>query len=299
MTAKLKIVSGRYSSDLAQRIACCCGIELTRVSVVQFTDGEIQPGYDDDISFSNINIIQSTSAPIENFHELLMLIDAARRASADSITAIIPYFGYCRNDHPNRQGASITGRLHARLLSAAGVNRIITLGLQSDLIEGFFDVPVIHLHSTDLFTAYIKSLNAGQLTFCATEVQGVQTVKEFARIFSADYAIIHKDKPRFNAERHPVLGDVKGRNVILLDNIVDTAHSIIRAADTLMEQGAETVRAIVTHQLLSGDAIDHIENSVLSELVVTDTIPLPADCSKIKVLSTANIFSETILNLPE
>jgi ribose-phosphate pyrophosphokinase len=294
--AKLKIVSGRYSSDLARRIAIGCHTELSGISVAQFTDGEIQPVYEDDISFSDICIVQSTPAPIENFHELLMLIDAARRASAKSITAIIPYFGYCRLDHPDRPGASITAQLHARLLSAAGVHRIVTLDLQSDLFEGFFDVPLVHLHAENLFANYIKSMETVHLTFCAVEIRGAARVRQLARQFNTGFALIHKDKPRFNTAQKPVSGYVQDRNVILLDDIVDTAHSIIQAARMLMEQGAASVRAMVTHPLLKGDACEQIENSDLQELVVTDSIPLSIGCSKIKVLSTAGLFSEVIKN---
>jgi ribose-phosphate pyrophosphokinase len=293
---EITIVSGRCSYDLAERIALSCNIKLGRVSVCQFTDGEIQPGYEDDIRSTNVFIIQSTNAPAENFHELLMLIDAARGASAKSVVAVIPYFGYGRRNHPDWPGVPNTSKLHARLLVAAGVNRIITIDLHSDEMEGFFDVPVVHLHSTELFCTYIKSLKLDDLIFCAKETEGEDRAAKYAKQFNTDYVIVHKGKPKFITEQIPVSGCVSGRNVILPDDIVDTAHSICHAARIIMDQGAASVRAIATHPLLSGNAYEYIENSVLKELVVTDTIPLIKTCPKIKVISTADIFAEAIKN---
>jgi ribose-phosphate pyrophosphokinase len=294
MAESLKIVSGRCSYDLARKIARRCGTELGRVSFNQFLDGEIQPVYEENIGSSDVYIIQSTPPPSENFQELLMMIDAARSASARSIVAIIPYFGYSRQDRQDRPGVSITASLHARLLSAAGVSRIITLDLHSDQMEGFFDAPFVHLRPTKLFCSYIQSLKLDPLTFGAKEISGAVRAEHYASLFEADFIIFHKSKPRFNRLQKLIVGDVKGRNVILVDDIVDTAHSICQAAQYMMYDGAASVRAIVTHPLLSGDAYKIIEDSVLEELVVTDSVQLRRDCPKIKVLSIAEMIAEVI-----
>jgi ribose-phosphate pyrophosphokinase len=294
---KLKIVSGRCSYDLAQRIAFHCGTSLGRVSVYQFNDGEIQPMFEDDISGSKLFIVQSTNPPAENFQELLMLIDAARRASAKSIVAIIPYFGYSRQYKMDRPGIPVTAELHARLLSAAGVNQIITLDLHSDKIESFFEVPIVHLHSIQLFSSYIKTLNLENLTFAANKASGVSLIEKHARLFDTNFVILNKTKPQLNIEQDSITGEVEGWNVILIDDIIDTAHSICQAARIIMDHGAASVRAMVTHPILSGDAYEYIERSDLMEIVVTDSIPLKKCHPKIKVISTAEIFAEVINHL--
>jgi ribose-phosphate pyrophosphokinase len=294
MPGKLTIVSGRISYGIAEKIARSFGTKLGNVSVCQFNDGEIQPRYEDDIKESDVYIIQSTQAPAENFQELLMLIDAAQRASANSVTAVIPYFGYSRQNHLDRPGVPITAQLHARLLAAAGVNRIITFDLHSDQLAGFFDVPVFQLHSTELFCSYIKSLKLDNLTFCAKETGDKDRVSQYAKMFDTDYAMVHKEKSKYMENQSPIVGYVSGRNVILLDSIVNTSHSICQAAGIIMNQGAVSVRAIATHPVLSGNAFEYIENSDLMEFVVTDTIPLTKTCPKIKVLSAADIFAEAI-----
>jgi ribose-phosphate pyrophosphokinase len=294
ITGKLTIVSGRCSYDVAEKIARSCEIMLGRVSVCQFSDGEIQPRYDDDIKDSDIYIIQSTHSPAENFMELLMLIDAAQRASAKSVTAVIPYFGYSRQNHFDKPGVSFTAQLHARLLAAAGVNRIITFDLDSSQLAGFSDVQIVQLHPTELFCSYIKSLKLDNLTFCAKEIGDKDRVSMYAKKFDTDYAMVHKEKPKFMENQSPIVGYVSGRNVILLDDIVNTAHSICHAAEIIMNHGAASVRAIAAHPVLSGNAYEYIENSGLMEFVVTDTIPLTKTCPKIKVLSTAAIFVEAI-----
>jgi ribose-phosphate pyrophosphokinase len=291
---KLKIVSGQCSYDLAQRITQLCGTDLGRVSVCQFSDGEIQPMYLDNICDSYLYIIQSTFPPIENFHELLMLIDAARRAGAKSIVAIIPYFGYSRQYHLDRPGIPVTAELHARLLASAGVDKIITLDLHSDHIERFFEVPVVHLHSIEFFSSYIKTLKLENLTFGAKENGGAPLAKQYARMLDTNFVIFNKVKSRLNMEINPIVGKVKGRNVVLVDDIIDTARSICLTARVMMDHGAASVRAMVTHPVLSGDAYEYIETSDLVELVVTDTIPLKKTGPKIKVISTAGSFAEVI-----
>jgi len=288
MPGKLKIVSGRFSYDLAQKVAHSCGIKLTKVSVHQFMDGEFQPMCDEDIRSADVYIIQSTFSPSENFLELLMLIDAARRASARSIVAIIPYFGYGRQDRMDRPRVSIAARLHARLLSAAGANRVVTLDLHFEQIEGFFDVPIDHLHSTELFCAYIKSLHLDHLTFGAKEISGIVRAEQYAALFDTNIVIFHGVKPRYYSNPKAFYEDVEGRDVIIPDDIVDTGRSIYRATQWMMNYGAASVRAIFTHPVFSRDAYD------LTELVVKDSIPHKRYCSKIKVLSMAEMFAEVI-----
>jgi ribose-phosphate pyrophosphokinase len=294
---KLKIVSGRCSYDLAERIASCCRTVLSSVSVCQFNDGEIQPMYEDNISDSTLFVVQSTNPPAENFHELLMLIDAAKRASAKSIIAIIPYLGYSRQYKMDRPGIPVTAGLNAKLLSAAGVNQIITLDLHSDKIEALYEVPIIHLHSIDLFSSYIKALYLENLTFAAKRISGAALVEKYARLFDTNFVILNKAKPQLNSEQDMIIGEVEGRNVILIDDIIDTAHSICQAARIIMDYGAASVRAMVTHPILSGNAYEYIGRSELEEVVVTDSIPLKNDCPKIKVISTAEIFAEVINHL--
>jgi len=294
MTGKLKIVSGRCSYDLAQKVAYSYGTELSKVSVHQFPDGEFQPMYEEDIRSTNVYIIQSTFSPSENFLELLMLIDAARRASARSIVAIISYFGYGRQDRIDRPRVSITARLNARLLSASGVNRVITFDLHSGQIEEFFDVPIDHLNSIELFCSYIKSLHLDHLTFGAKDINGVGRAEQYATLFDTNIVIFHGVKPRFNSNQKAIYGEIEGRNVIIPDDIVDTGRSICSAARCMLNYGAASVRAIVTHPLFSRDAYEYIERSDLTELVVTDSIPLRRDCSKIKILSTAKMLAEVI-----
>jgi ribose-phosphate pyrophosphokinase len=294
---KLKIVSGRCSYDLAQRIASCCSTVLSSVLVCQFNDGEIQPMYEDKISDSTLFIVQSTNPPAENFHELLLLIDAARKASAKSIIAVIPYFGYSRQYKMDRSGIPVSAELNARLLSAAGVNQIITLDLHSDKIKAFFKVPIIHLHSNNLFSSYIKTLNLENLTFAAKKVSGATLAEKYARLFDTNFVILDKTKPQLNKEQKSITGEVEDRNVILIDDIIDTARSICQAARIIMDSGAASVRAMVTHPILSGNAYEFIGRSELEEVVVTDSIPLKNDCPKIKVISIARVFAEVINSL--
>jgi len=235
----------------------------------------------------------------ENILELLLLIDAVRRASARSIVAIIPYFGYGRQDRMVRPRISITAKLHVRLLSAAGVDRVVTLDLHSGQMEGFFDVPIDHLHSTELFCSYIKSLHPDHLTFGAKDINGIVRAEQYATLFDTNIVIFHAVKPRYNSNPKAIYGDVEGRDVIIPDDIVDTGRSIYRAARWIMKYGAASVRAIITHPLVSGNAYEYIEDSDLIEFVVTDSITLKRDCSKINVLSTAEMFAEVINDYSE
>ncbi len=298
MAAKINIFSGSATAYLAEKIAQSYGIDLGKVSVVRFADGEFQPSYEENIRGSDVFLIQSTYAPSDNLMELLMLIDAARRASAKSIVAVIPYFGYARQDRKDKPRVSIASKLVANLLSAAGVHRIIALDLHADQIQGFFDVPVDHLYASSVFIPYLKSLHLPELTFASPDTGGTRRAGSYAKFFHTNFVICYKHRSKPNEiERMALVGDVKGKNVILLDDIVDTGGTLCKAAQIIMDQGAESVRAMVTHPLLSGKAYENIENSALSELIVTDTIPLHHDSQKIKVLSTADLFAEVIRRL--
>ena len=298
MAAKINIFSGSATAYLSEKIAQSYGTELGKASVVRFADGEFQPSFDENIRGTDVFLIQSTFPPSDNLLELLMLTDAARRASAKTIVAVIPYFGYARQDRKDKPRVCIAAKLMANLLSAAGVNRIIALDLHSDQIQGFFDVPVDHLYASSVFIPYLKSLHLPELTFASPDTGGTRRAGSYAKYFHTDFVICYKHRAKPNeVERMRLLGDVKGKHVVLLDDMVDTGGTLCKAAEIIMEHGAASVRAMVTHPLLSGNAVEKIEKSALLELIVCDTIPLREENPKIKVLSTADLFAEVIRRL--
>ncbi|MBN1198267.1 MAG: ribose-phosphate pyrophosphokinase [Bacteroidales bacterium] len=298
MAVTVKIFSGRTSSYLAETIAQSYGTELGKMSVINFADGEFQPSFDENIRGTDVFLIQSTFSPSDNLMELLMMIDAARRASAKTIVAVIPYFGYARQDRKDKPRVSIASKLVANLLIAAGVTRIITLDLHADQIQGFFDVPVDHLYASSVFIPYLKTLHLENLTFASPDTGGTRRAGSYAKFFHTNFVICYKHRSKPNEiERMALVGDVRGKNVLLLDDIVDTGGTLCKAAQIIHENGAESVRAIVTHPLLSGNAIKNIEQSTLTELIVTDTIPLHHESQKIKVITTADLFAEVIRRL--
>jgi len=298
MAAKVSIFSGQATTYLAEKIAQSYGLELGKVSVIRFADGEFQPSFEDNIRGTDVFLVQSTYSPSDNLFELLMLIDAARRASARTIVAVIPYFGYARQDRKDKPRVSIASKLVANLLSAAGVNRIIALDLHADQIQGFFDVPVDHLYASSVFIPYLKTLHLDNLTFASPDTGGTRRAGSYAKNFHTNFVICYKTRSKPNEiEKMALVGDVEGKNVILLDDIVDTGGTLCKAAEIIMAKGALTVRALVTHPLLSGKAYENIEKSKLTELVVTDTIPLAKESPKIKVVSTADLFAEVIRRL--
>jgi len=297
MAAKINIFSGSATTYLAEKIAQSYGITLGKSAIVRFADGEFQPSFEENIRGSDVFLIQSTRTPSDNLFELLMLIDAARRASAKSIVAVIPYFGYARQDRKDKPRVSIASKLVANLLSAAGVNRVIALDLHADQIQGFFDVPVDHLYASSVFIPYLKSLHLPDLIFASPDTGGTRRAGSYAKFFHTEFVICYKHRAKPNqVAKMRLVGDVKGKNVFLLDDIVDTGGTLCKAAEIIMEQGASSVRAMVTHPLLSGNAYENIEKSVLSELIVTDTIP-SKESPKIRVLSTADLFAEVIRRL--
>jgi ribose-phosphate pyrophosphokinase len=294
-TSQVKIFSGRVMTNLAQKIAKSYGTELGTVVITDFCDGEFQPSFEENIRGKDVFIIQSTFAPASNLLELLMLIDAARRASARNIIAVIPYFGYARQDRKDKPRVSIAAKLVANLLSTAGVQRVVTIDLHADQIQGFFDVPVDHLYASSIFLPYLRELNLPKLTFASPDTGGTRRVAAYAKFLNTDFVICYKQRSKPNVvERMALVGDVEGRDVVLVDDIVDTAKTLTKAAELIKSNGANSVRAICTHPLLSQNAMETIEKSVLSELVVTDTIPLQRESKKIKVVTTAALFAEVV-----
>ena len=295
MASQVKFFSGTASRYLAEKISTSYGKPLGNVTVSRFSDGEFQPSYEETVRGSDIFIIQSTFPPADNLFELLLLIDAAKRASARNIIAVIPYFGFARQDRKDQPRVAIGAKLVANLLEAAGVTRIMTMDLHADQIQGFFEVPVDHLYASSIFLPYIKNLNLPNLTMAAPDTGGSKRANAYAKFLDAEMAICYKQRKKANViQSMTVIGDVEGRNVVLVDDIIDTAGTLATAADMMMDKGAASVRAVCTHPILSGKAYERIENSKITELIVCDTIPLKQESKKIKVLSVADLFSDVI-----
>ena len=294
-----KIFGGTATRDLAARIAEVGGQRLGEVSVSRFSDGEFQPSYEETVRGSVVFIVQSTMPPSDNLFELLLMVDAARRASAKRIVAVMPYFGFARQDRKDKPRVSIGAKLVANMLTAAGVDRIMTMDLHADQIQGFFEVPVDHLFASSIFLPHIQGLKLPDLVIAAPDTGGTKRANAYAKHLGVDMAICYKQRKVANkVESMTVIGDVAGKNVILMDDMVDTAGTLTKAAAMMMEQGAKSVRAMCTHAVLSGDACQRVQNSALEELIVTDTIPVPADhlraTPKIKQLSVAQLFADVI-----
>jgi ribose-phosphate pyrophosphokinase len=295
MQPSVKIFSGTNSQYLATKIATSFGKALGEINIQKFSDGEFQPVFLESIRGDYVFLVQSTFAPSDNLLELLMMIDAAKRASAGYITAVIPYFGFARQDRKDKPRVSIASKLVANLLTVAGADRVMTMDLHAPQIQGFFDIPVDHLDSSAIFIPYIENLNLENLTFASPDVGSTNRVREVASYFNADMVICDKHRKRANEiASMTVIGDVAGRNVVLIDDICDTAGTLSKSAAILKDKGALSVRAFCTHPVLSGKAYENIENSVLESIVVCDTIPLKQECSKIEVLSTAELFAVAI-----
>ncbi|MEN0003089.1 MAG: ribose-phosphate pyrophosphokinase [Bacteroidota bacterium] len=297
---EVKLFSGTNSQYLAEKIADYYGHPLGDIKVHRFSDGEMQPVINESVRGAYVFFIQSTFAPAENMMELLLMIDAAKRASAGYITAVIPYFGYARQDRKDKPRVPISARLLANLLEAAGANRVMTMDFHADQIQGFFDIPVDHLKSEAIYIPYLQEQDLSNVTFASPDVGGVKRARLYAKHFECDLVICDKYRKRANeVAGMTVIGDVTGADVILVDDMVDTAGTLCRAARIILDKGAKSVRALCTHPVLSGKAYENIANSALDELLVCDTIPLKQKSSKIKTLSTSKLFARAIRNTHE
>jgi ribose-phosphate pyrophosphokinase len=300
MESKVKIFSGTGSQYLAEKIAKKFGEPLGKVNIQRFSDGEIGVEFKESIRGKSVFLIQSTFAPADNLMELLLMIDAAKRASAYKVIAVMPYYGFARQDRKDRPRVAIGSKLVANMLTAAGADRIITMDLHAPQIQGYFDIPVDHLDSSAIFIPYIESLQLENLTFAAPDVGSANRIREVASFFECEMVICDKHRKRANEiASMVVIGDVRDRDIVLIDDICDTGGTLTKSAGLMMEKGARSVRALCTHPVLSGKAYENIQNSVLSELVVCDTIPVKPNCDKIKILSTDELFAVTIRNAYE
>lgn len=294
----VKIFSGRASLNLASQIAEHFGQPLGDVNVTVFSDGEFQPSFEETVRGQDVFIVQSTMPPTENIFELLLLIDAAKRASARKIIAVIPYFGFARQDRKDKPRVAIGAKLVANMLMAAGVDRVMTMDLHADQIQGFFEVPVDHLYASSLFLKEIQLLNTKNIIMAAPDVGGAKRANSYAKNLNCGLALCHKNRKRANEiAEMTVIGDVRGKDVIIVDDMCDTAGTLTTAADLLMEKGALSVRAFCTHAVLSGPAYERIANSKLTELIVTDTIPLAKSSPKIRVVAISDLFADVIKRL--
>jgi ribose-phosphate pyrophosphokinase len=295
MSTGIKLFSGRASQDLAHQIAEKYGISLGDVNVLEFSDGEFQPSFEETVRGQFVFLIQSTMPPSDNLFELLLMIDAAKRASARQIIAVIPYFGFARQDRKDKPRVAIGAKLVANMLMAAGVDRVMTMDLHADQIQGFFEVPVDHLYASTIFYPELERLNTGNLIMAAPDAGGAKRANSYAKKLNTGLAICHKQRKKANeVAEMTVIGDVRGKDVILIDDMCDTAGTLTKAADLFIENGAKSVRAFCTHAVLSGPAYERIEQSKLTELIVTDTIPLKQKSGKIRVLSVSDLFSDVI-----
>lgn len=295
----IKIFSCRGSRYLAEKIAQLLKLPLGSSTVTVFSDGEFQPAFNESVRGATVFIVQSTFPPIDNLFELLLMIDAARRASAHCIIAVMPYFGWARQDRKDRPRVSIGAKLVAKLIQAAGCDRVITMDLHADQIQGFFDIPLDHVYSSNVFIPYILKLKLPDISIAAPDMGGAKRANAYARTLACPMVICHKSREKANVVGSmTAIGEVAGRNILIIDDMIDTGGTIAKAADMMMSKGALSVRAFATHAVLSGQAYTVLANSALEEIVVTDTIPLKKDpnldLSKIKVLSIADFFAEII-----
>ena len=293
-----KIFACTNSMVLGKNIAAAYGIDLGNVITSTYSDGEFQPSYEESIRGTRIFIIASTNPGPENLMELLLMLDAAKRASARHITAVIPYFGWARQDRKDKPRVPIAAKLVAKMLETAGATRIITMDLHADQIQGFFEKPVDHLYASTIFIPYLESLKLDNLTIASPDMGGSKRAYAYSKFLKSDVVICYKQRKKANIISHmELIGNVEGKNVVLVDDMVDTAGTLTTAADLMMERGAKSVRAICTHPLLSGKAYERIENSKLKELIISDSIPIKNKSKKIKVLSSAKLFAEVMKNV--
>ena len=296
---KIKLFSCRASKDFALKVAKAMNIELGASDVLTFSDGEFQPSFNESVRGATVFIVQSTFPPVENLFELLLMIDAAKRASAHTVIAVMPYFGWARQDRKDRPRVSIGAKLVANILHAAGCDRVMTCDLHADQIQGFFDFPVDHIYASSVFLPYLKNLNIENLAIATPDMGGAKRANAYARYLQCPVIICHKSRERANVVGSiTAIGDVEGKNVIIVDDMIDTAGTLTKAANVLKDMGAKSVRACATHAVFSGPAYERIAESALEEVIVSDTIPLstdPAkDKSKITVLTMTDTFADII-----
>ena len=300
MTSQIKIFSCENSEYLANKIAKAYGHPLGNCEVQQFSDGEFQVSIKETVRGCEVFIIQSTPPPTNNLMEMLLMLDAAKRASARHITAVMPYFGWARQDRKDQPRVAIGAKLVANLLQAAGATRIMTMDLHADQIQGFFEKPVDHLYASTIFMSYINELKLDNLTIASPDMGGSKRAYAYSKYLMSDVVICYKQRKKANVIGHmELIGDVTDKNVILVDDMIDTGGTLARAANLMMDRGAKSVRAICTHPILSGDAYDKIQNSKLTELIVSDTIPLKKQISKIKVVTCAPLFADVMTKVQD
>jgi len=295
---KPKIFSCTNSRVLAEKITKSFGTELGNIIISKYSDGEFQPSYEESIRGTRIFIIGSTNPSSENLMELLLMVDAAKRASARHIAAVIPYFGWARQDRKDKPRVPIAAKMVAGMIESAGATRVMTMDLHADQIQGFFQIPVDHLYASTIFLPYIQSLKLDDLCIASPDMGGSKRAYAYAKALNSDVVVCYKQRKKANIISHiDLIGDVTGKNVVLVDDMVDTAGTLAKAGDLIIEKGAKSVRAICTHGLLSGNAYEKIEKSKLKELIVTDTVPKIKSNSKIKVLSCADLFADVMQNV--
>jgi len=295
---KPKIFSCTNSRVLAKKITKSFGTELGNIIISKYSDGEFQPSYEESIRGTRIFIIGSTNPSSENLMELLLMVDAAKRASARHIAAVIPYFGWARQDRKDKPRVPIAAKMIAGMIESAGATRVMTMDLHADQIQGFFQIPVDHLYASTIFLPYIQSLKLDDLCIASPDMGGSKRAYAYAKALNSDVVVCYKQRKKANVISHmELIGDVTGKNVVLVDDMVDTAGTLAKAGDLIIEKGAKSVRAICTHGVLSGNAYEKIEKSKLEELIVTDTVPKIKSNSKIKVLSCADLFADVMHNV--
>ena len=298
MERPIKFFAGNNTKSLAGKIANAFGGELNKSSIIEFSDGEFEPSFDETVRGADVFLIQSTTPPSDNLMELLLMIDAAKRASAANIIAVMPYFGYARQDKKGKPRVPIGAKLVANLLSAAGVDRIMTMDLHADQIQGFFEVPVDHLYASELFIEDITNLNLPNLIIASPDMGGSKRANAYAKILNSGVVVCYKERKQANViGEMKILGDVNGKDVVIIDDMVDTGGTLTKAADLMMESGATSVRAYCTHGILSGTAYERLDNSSIAELVITNTIPKAHNSSKVREISVADFFAQTITSV--
>ena len=296
----LKIFACKQSQTLAKDIAKSFGVPLGNIITSTYSDGEFQPSFEESVRGCRVFLIGSTHPSSDNLMELLLMCDAAKRASARHITAVIPYFGWARQDRKDKPRVPIAAKLIAKMLETAGATRIITMDLHADQIQGFFEKPVDHLYASTIFLPYLKSLQLDNLTIASPDMGGSKRAYAYSKALSSDVVICYKQREKANVISHmELIGDVKGKNVVLVDDMVDTAGTLTKAADLMIARGALSVRAICTHPIMSGSAFERLENSKLQELIVTDSIPIDQESPKLKVLTCATLFADVMKSVHE